>query len=505
MYLLSNNLGKLHISGLHSGIVTSNSGNIESIEQISISQLDLQLQTQISTIDTLSSNVVNLQNEINALNTTSNNSITQLDSQLQTQISTINTLSSNVVNLQNVINALNSTSNNSITQLDSQLQTQLSTINTLSSNVVNLQNEINILNSMSNNSINLFSKLIKSSSQIVFTLNGTNYAGSGWFYAQNSSDLSKGYFITAAHCVMSITSVYNKISQAYIHHPITNDWFNINVNNIYIDGIADVALIQTNIDLTNYPEYCLKISDIETTIGQICYIIGNPGNYDEDSISVGYVRDPHYCDPAGDQITDSISITAPCIGGNSGGPIVNIYGEVIGIITFIKGTGDNFGGGSNRETLLNTLNTLKLNQDNKLKLYLGIDYRVPSAFTLKNYYSTSSFSSEGIYIDAVSLDSPFNGILQATDILLSATINSNLIKFGNVDIQRTPGVLIYYPLNTVITITYVKNNKTIMTSNVTLNKKYSDVPDLLDSFLRGALKTQVNSNIQTNLIHELTI
>jgi S1-C subfamily serine protease len=426
MHLLSNNLGKLHISGLHSGIVTSNSGNIESIEQISVSQLDLQLQTQISTIDTLSSNVVNLQNEINTLN------------------------------------------------------------------------------SMSNNSINLFSKLTKSTSQIVFTLNGTNYAGSGWFYAQNSSDLSKGYFITAAHCVMNITSVYNKISQAYIHHPITNDWFNINVNNIYIDGIADVALIQTNIDLTNYPEYCLKISDIETTIGQICYVAGNPGNYDEDSISVGYVRDPHYCDPAGVQITDSISITAPCIGGNSGGPIVNIYGEVIGIITFIKGTGDNFGGGSNRETLLNTLNTLKLNQDNKLKLYLGIDFRVPSAFTLKNYYSNnSSFSSDGVYINAVSTFSPFNGILEATDILLSATVNNNLIKFGNVDTQRTPGVLIYYPIDTDITITYVKNNKNIMISQVKLNKIYSDVSDLLDNFLSGALKTQVNSNIQTNLIHEL--
>ena len=56
------------------------------------------------------------------------------------------------------------------------------------------------------------------------------------FYYENESDLSKGYFITAAHCVMMISNqIYYKTSAVYIHHPITNNWTKIDVNNIYIN------------------------------------------------------------------------------------------------------------------------------------------------------------------------------------------------------------------------------------------------------------------------------
>jgi photosystem II stability/assembly factor-like uncharacterized protein len=64
---LRNNSGNLGINGLNNGFITSNSGNIESVEKISETHLDSNLQSQISTIDTLSSDVANLQNEINNL------------------------------------------------------------------------------------------------------------------------------------------------------------------------------------------------------------------------------------------------------------------------------------------------------------------------------------------------------------------------------------------------------------------------------------------------------
>ena len=115
--------------------------------------------------------------------------------------------------------------------------------------------------------------------------------------------------MTAAHCTMEVRNQsYNKISQAYILNPITSCWYNIDVNNIYIDGVGDIALIKTNIDLTNYPNYCLKLADTDANAGDICYIIGNPGGFDEDSISIGCVRDPNYCDPEGYQIVDSIFV-----------------------------------------------------------------------------------------------------------------------------------------------------------------------------------------------------
>ena len=346
----------------------------------------------------------------------------------------------------------------------------------------------------------IFTKLKRSTSQIAFVINGGYYIGSGWFYYENTNDLINGYFITAAHCVMEITGgAYYKTTDVYIHHPVTNDWTKIDVNNIYIDGIADVALIKTGIDLTNNPEYCLKISSIETNAGDNCYIVGNPGGFDEDSISVGCVRDPHYMEPGGYQITDCIHVTSPGMGGNSGGPIVNTIGDVIGIYTFgLGGDIESFGGGSNRVTLLNTLSVLKTLQDNKGKLYLGLDWSVPSPFLLMTYYNNqNSFTSKGVYIHSVSSNSPFNGVLGATDILLSATITTTneVIDFGNVDTQRTPGVLIYKPINTIITISYIKTDKIQRTSNITLNKTYNNVSNLLDGPLQTGLSERVGLNI----------
>ena len=113
------------------------------------------------------------------------------------------------------------------------------------------------------------------------------------------------------------------------------------------------------------------------------------------------------------------------------------------------------------------------------------------------YNNQNSFTSKGVYIHSVSSNSPFNGVLGATDILLSATITTTneVIDFGNVDTQRTPGVLIYKPINTIITISYIKTDKIQRTSNITLNKTYNNVSNLLDGPLQTGLSERVGLNI----------
>jgi S1-C subfamily serine protease len=381
-----------------------------------------------------------------------------------------------------------------VKKLREHINNNITSISNISSQVISLSSNNQTI------SYDIFNKLKKSTSQIAFVLNDGYYIGSGWFYYENTNDLKNGYFITAAHCVMLIENdVYYKTTDVYIHNPITNDWTKIDINNIYIDGIADIALIKTNIDLTGNQDCCLKVSTIETNAGENCYIVGNPGGFDEDSISIGCVRDPHYMETGGYQITDCIHVTAPGIGGNSGGPIVNILGDVIGIYTFgLGGDIESFGGGSNRVTLLNTLSVLKTLQDNKSKLYLGLDWSLPNPFLLMNYYNNqNSFTSKGVYIHSVSNNSPFFEILDPSDILLSATISvtNEMIDFGNLDTQRTPGVLIYYPINTVISITYIKTDKIQRTTNITLNKTYENVSNLLDGPLQTGLNERVGLNI----------
>lgn len=337
-------------------------------------------------------------------------------------------------------------------------------------------------------SLGTITKIQNATSQIVCEINNSLSFGSGFYYYDNDADLINGYFITAAHCVMAITTngVYVKISQALIQNPITNQWVSVNIEDIRIDGIADVALIKTNIDFTNHPERCLKLSTQTVYPGDECYVVGNPAGLDEDSISSGCVRDPNFCEHGGYQITDCVHVSAPGIGGNSGGPIVNSNGDVIGIYTFGMGNDECFGGGSNLSVLRATLPILK-EGDNKQKLYLGIHWFILDAITRKTlfYSNQTSFDTNGLLIYRINESSPFFTILPEWSLLLKCVVDGTTIEFGNQNNQRSLGALLYYPVNTQVTIYYRKvYDDQVYQQVVTLNKTYADVSEILDGPLQ---------------------
>ena len=263
-------------------------------------------------------------------------------------------------------------------------------------------------------------------------------------------------------------------------------------------------MIQTDIDFTNYPQYCLKLNTGTVNAGDVCYVVGNPGGIDDDSISSGCVRDPNYCESNGSQVTNSIFVNAPGIGGNSGGPIVNTNGDVIGIYTFGLGSYECFGGGSNQSVLSSTLPILKQNTDNKIKLFLGLDWYIVSPFmTNYYYYGQSSFDTTGVMIyrvnNTVGNVSPFYNILDAYNLLLKCEINGTIIEFGNKNNQRTPGVLLYYPVGTTIKIYYKKLvDATVYTADIILNKTYADVSNLLDGPLQSGYSYKVEEQPYKN-------
>ena len=464
----------------------------------------IQQNSKIRNIETLNTQqnirLNNLEKDTKELNIKIAN-IEKLNLQQNSQVTNIDI--EKTVNDQN--NKINNIENNN-SQQDLKiinLENKITNIETNYSNqntkLLNLESSINNLPVDSNISLDIFTKLQKSCSQICFVLNNSYYVGSGWYYYDNEEDLSKGFFITAAHCVMQIVdNIYYKISSAFIQNRINNCWINVDTKNIYIDGVADIALIKTNIDFTNNSGCCLKLAVKLPSPGDICYVVGNPGGLDEDSISMGCVRDPNYTEPEGVQITNSIYVTCPGVGGNSGGPIVNKFGDVIGIFTFGISNQENLGGGSNVETIRKSLEILKTSKNNKQKRYLGIDWSIPSPFLIQRYYNSNQAFKTCVYIHNVNSFSPFIGVLGSGDLLLDATLpNSDKIEFGNCDSQKTPGVLIYNYETINIQISYIKKNQRIIrTANISLNKTYADVPDILDGPLQTGLISRKSDKLK---------
>jgi S1-C subfamily serine protease len=369
----------------------------------------------------------------------------------------------------------------SVSQQTAQLTTAETAIRTLRTALVEFQSESGVKL--------VYTNVKDACSQIYFQLGGEYFVGSGWFYYDAPDDLMHGYFVTAAHCVMKVDNgTLHTMSRGFIQDPTTCNWTEIDVSNVFYDGVADIALIKTTIDLTNHPHCGLRLATTDPSAGDTCYVVGNPGGIDEDSISVGCVRDPHYTEPDGYQITDSIHVTCPGMGGNSGGPIVNKAGGVIGIYTFGRNGAECFGGGSNVNTLRASLPVLKSLRHNRQKRYMGFGWFVPSPFLMASYYSADARFRTCVCVYQLSPESPFASILSPGDLLLSAQLpNGDVVEFGNTNEQKTPGVLLYYYEPIVVQITYVKPNRERLVASVTLQRAYEDVSILLDGPLQTVL------------------
>ena len=315
-----------------------------------------------------------------------------------------------------------------------------------------------------------------------------NYAGSigsGCFVrlSEDPVDLANGWFITAAHCVMK-SSEYAKKQTVYLTNPLDDTWFKAGSDQIYLDGVSDIALIKTNIDFQDHPEYCIPLASSNPNSGDVCYICGNPGGFDNDSLTKGVVRDAHFT--LFPFVTDAIHINAPGTGGNSGSPIVNIHGEIIGLFTFGVSDHETFNGGPNLDTLKSSLLALSRQEDYRSKYYLGINWYLPNAFDLARYYlsSETKVPNRGIVVKEIdATDSPFYGVLQSNDLLLSISTKDETYDLGVLPSQRTPGILLYSS-ETTVTIEYIRLT-TKHTASITLQKKYSDVSSSLDMPLVG--------------------
>lgn len=214
--------------------------------------------------------------------------------------------------------------------------------------------------------------------------------GSGFIISQD------GLIITNKH-VVSDTSASYKI--------LTNDKKTFNVEKIYRDPLNDLSILKIN--ATGFKP--LKLGDSsKLKLGQLTIAIGTPLGEFTNTVTKGIVSGLGRGITAGspfegyvEKLDNVIQTDAPISAGNSGGPLLNSSGEVIGINTAIAQEGQNIGFAIPVNVIKDLIETFGKQGFNFEKPYLGVRYKMIDKQT-----ALLNDVVEGAYVTEVVADSP---------------------------------------------------------------------------------------------------
>jgi len=213
-------------------------------------------------------------------------------------------------NLNNKISELQADTQNKLNELTESL---LQTKTTLEES----QEEISLLKASAGED---FSGIIENAIKGVVTIRTEVAQGTGFLITDN------GYIVTNAHVLVGGQSVT----------AITNELDMISADFIGYDGTLDIALLKISGDYES-----LKLGDSDKVqIGEKVIAIGNPLGL-QFSVSQGIISGVHRDVING--IPAYIQTDAALNPGNSGGPLINQEGRVIGINNFKIGSSESLG------------------------------------------------------------------------------------------------------------------------------------------------------------------
>ena len=227
------------------------------------------------------------------------------------------------------------------------------------------------------------------------------------------------------------------------------------------DSRIDIALVSFESSESGIEIASLGDSD-DVKTGDICLAIGAPMGYRQ-SVTQGIVSATGRSEAQMSNISDFIQTDAAINQGNSGGPLVNIYGEVIGINTWIASQS----GGSQGLGFAIPINNIKRSIDSFIKNgkveygWVGVTL---SEISKEEKSDLGIKSDEGAFISEIFIDSPaYKGGLRPGDYIVElngkkiSNLNQIIRDVGNLEVGSTANfVVLRNGKNTTISVKITK-------------------------------------------------
>jgi S1-C subfamily serine protease len=146
--------------------------------------------------------------------------------------------------------------------------------------------------------------------------------GGEWYFGTGVIITNDGWVLTAGHILQDATSVEITLTDGSLYDG----------TDVHLSNTLDIGLVKMDSDKTNFTSATLG-SSLDTQVGEQVLVVGySQLPYSPPSYSTGIVSAFRKVESYDSNVY--IQTDAAINGGNSGGPLVNVRGEVIGIVSW---------------------------------------------------------------------------------------------------------------------------------------------------------------------------
>lgn len=269
-----------------------------------------------------------------------------------------------------------------------------------------------------------------------------------------NQNIGSGFIITSDGLVITNKHVVQDTEATY--QVLTNDKKEYNVDKIYRDPLNDMAILKINANGLKP----LSLGDsTNLKLGQLVIAIGTPLGEFTNTVTHGIISGLGRGITAGspfegsvEKLDNVIQTDAPISPGNSGGPLLNSAGQVIGVNTAIAQEGQNIGFAIPVSVVKDLINSFNARGGSFERPYIGVRYKMVDKQT-----AILNSVVEGAYITEVIDGSPAaKAGLQAEDII--TTVDGNKVQ-GNND-QSLLQIISAKKVGDSVSITYWRDGST---------------------------------------------